>query len=107
VLGYLYCPGVGALLPGAFGLSVGDESMAPLLHPGDVVVVAPGAEPQLGKPAACKFDQPEPDRCRIWLGGDDQHVDLGRLSDGGHERLPRRALQWALEVLYRATRPAA
>ncbi len=105
--GYLHCPGLVSLFPEAFAVRLEQAGpMCPMFADGDVVVVAPGAEPALGRPALCKFRSDADDRCRIWLGGDDRHVHLGRVSDGGHETLPREELCWALDVLYRAPRAA-
>lgn len=92
--------------PNAFGVRWPDDSMQPMFEPGDGLLVAPGVEPRLGAPAFCKFTENEPDRCRIWLGGDDEVVHLGRVHDGGAEDVPRSALAWALEVVYRVARAA-
>jgi hypothetical protein len=92
--------------PRAFGLALHDDGMKPMFAAGDVLLVAPGATPQLGRPAACKFRDPARNCCGIWLGEQNGQIQLGRLADGRHEELPRERLCWALEVLYRLT-PAA
>jgi len=104
---YLHCPGLVGLFPEAFGVRLEEAGpMEPMFAAGDVLVVAPGAEPALGRPALCKFRTDADDRCRIWLGEDDHHVHLGRIADGEHETLPRDELCWALDVLYRVPRAA-
>jgi hypothetical protein len=63
-------------------------------------------KPAVGRPALCKFTDRADDRCRIWLGQDEEYVHLGRVSDGRHEQMPRAQLRWSLEVLYRVARAA-
>jgi len=92
--------------PLAFGVTMDDDAMAPMFAVGDIVLTTVGAEPQLGRPALCKFADQGHDRCRIWLGQDDRYVHLGRASDGQHEELPRAQFRWALEALYRVARAA-
>lgn len=92
--------------PAAFGVQVEDEAMRPMFAPGDVLISAPGAEPTVGQPALCKFAERGQDRCRIWLGQDETNVHLGRVADGGHEQVPRAALRWSREVLYRVAQAA-
>jgi len=91
--------------PGAFGLLLGNDEMSPMFAAGDAVLVSSGAVPAVGRPAVCKLADGD-DRCRIWLGEDGDRVQLGRVSDGSREELPRERLRWALEVLYRVA-PAA
>lgn len=92
--------------PAAFGVVLDDDTMAPMFVAGDALLTAAGAEPRVGRPALCKFADRAHDRCRIWLGADDQHIQLGRVVDGQHEQVPREQLRWSLEVLYRVA-PAA
>ena len=91
---------------GAFGVVLGDDAMEPMFAAGDALLVAAGAEPQVGRPALCKFADHTDDRCRIWLGADEDYVQLGRVSDGLDEQMSRAQLRWSLEVLYRVA-PAA
>jgi hypothetical protein len=92
--------------PLVFGVVLDDEAMAPMFARGDTALVAVGGDPVVGKPALCKFVDRAADRCRIWLGTDEQHIHLGRASDGQHEQMPRAQLRWSLEVLYRVARAA-
>jgi hypothetical protein len=92
--------------PAAFGVVLDDGVMEPMFAAGDALLVATGAAPQVGQPALCKFADRVDDRCRIWLGEDEEHIQLGRVSDGLNEQLPRAQLRWSLEVLYRVA-PAA
>jgi|GEM_PF-1348468 len=93
-------------LPASFGVVMADDTMAPMFAMNDVLVVATGGGPLLGGPALCKFERSEDDRCRIWLGQDENTIQLARVSDGENEQMPRAQLRWALEVLYRVA-PAA
>ena len=86
---------------GAFGVRLADDTMKPMFLNGDAVLVAVGAEPQIGRPALCKLANERGARCRIWLGQDETHVHLGRLTDGEQEDVARQTLAWSLEVLYR------
>lgn len=97
---------VARCFPAVFGVALDDEVMQPMFAPGDVLVTAAGAEPAVGRPALCKFADHADDRCRIWLGEDDQHVHLGRVSDGQEEQMPRAQLRWSREVLYRVAQAA-
>ena len=106
--GHLYVQGreIAQCFPGMFGVVLDDNTMEPMFTAGDAVLVAAGAEQRLGRPALCKFDDRANDRCRIWLGEDEQHIYLGRVSDGRDERMPRDQLRWSREVLYRVARAA-
>ena len=73
---------------------------------GDALLGTVGAGPQIGRSALCKFADRADDRSRIWLGEDEQNVQLGRVSDGQHEQMPRARFRWALEVLYRVASAA-
>lgn len=97
---------VARCFPGVFGAFLDDGAMEPMLATGDVVLVAAGAPARIGHPALCKFADRADDRCRVWLGEDEQFVHLGRVSDGEHEQMPRPQLRWSLEVLYRVARAA-
>jgi len=97
---------VARCFPAAFGVVLDDDTMAPMFAAGDALLATAAAGPQVGRPALCKFADRAADRCRIWLGEDEQHVQLGRVSDGQHEQTPRTQLCWSLEVLYRVA-PAA
>lgn len=97
----LSSPGVQNLFPGSFAVALDDESMAPMLHAGEAVIITPGTEPQLGKPTVVKLVD-APGCCRVWLGAQADTVLLGRISDGQTEQVPRRRIRWAWEVLYRA-----
>jgi hypothetical protein len=90
----------------AFGMWIRDDTMAPMFQPGDAVVVAPDTGPRVGRPALLRVADEPAARCRIWLGGDDQVVHLGRVSDGQTETIARPGLRWTLEVLFRAARAA-
>jgi transcriptional regulator with XRE-family HTH domain len=92
--------------PAAFGVVLGDDAMEPMFTAGDALLVTVGAGPQLGRPALCKFADRADDCCRIWLGEDQDRIQLGRVSDGQHQQMPRAQLRWSLEVLYRVS-PAA
>lgn len=92
--------------PGAFGLVLHDEAMKPMCNPGDVLLVVPGEEPQLGRPAACKCKDPDEEFCRIWLGREGDRLRLARVADGASEEISSERLCWALDVMYRLT-PAA
>jgi transcriptional regulator with XRE-family HTH domain len=85
--------------PSAFAVELDDAAMSPLFKPGDAVVVAGDAPPELGRPALCRLD--EGAICRVWLGEGDAQVHLGRVSDGAHEVLPSSAVRWSLRVLLR------
>ena len=97
---------VARCFPAAFGVVLDDDTMAPMFAAGDALLVTAGAGPQVGRPALCKSVDRADDRCRIWLGEDEEHVQLGRVCDGLHEQMPRTELRWSLEVLYRVA-PAA
>lgn len=103
---FIHCPDVVHCFPLAFGVRIDNEKMAPIFSTGDVAIVAAGAEPRLGAPALCKFADPNDDRCRIWLGEEGDHVNLGRASDGGREQASRDTLLWSLDVIYRAAQAA-
>jgi hypothetical protein len=92
--------------PTIFGVVLDDDAMTPMFASGDALLVAVGAAPRVGRPALCKFVDRADDRCRIWLGDDGEQIHLGRAADGETEHLPRAALRWSLEVLYRVTRAA-
>lgn len=97
---------VARCFPAAFGVVLDDDAMEPMFAAGDALLATPGTGPQIGRPALCKFIDRADDRCRIWLGDDGEHVQLGRVSDGQQEQMPRAHLRWSLEVLYRVS-PAA
>lgn len=93
-----------ASFPDAFAVRIADDAMTPLIPRGTAVIVAPGAAPELGRPALCRTS--EGASCRVWLGIRDGLVHLGRASDGSRESLPQSALRWSLAVLFRLA-PAA
>ncbi len=97
---------VARCFPMAFGVTLADETMEPMFAAGDLLLAAVGVEARIGRPALCKFADRADDRCRVWLGGDEQHVQLGRVTDGQHEQMPRAQLRWSLEVLYRVAQAA-
>lgn len=97
---------VARCFPAAFGVVLDDDTMEPMFTAGDALLVTVGAGPQIGRSALCKFADSADDRCRIWLGEDEQNVQLGRVSDGQHEQMPRARFRWALEVLYRVASAA-
>jgi hypothetical protein len=97
---------VARCFPLAFAVALVDETMEPMFAAGDLLLAAVGVEPRIGRPALCKFADRADDRCRVWLGQDEQHVHLGRLSDGQDEQMPRAQLRWSLEVLYRVAQAA-
>ena len=103
---FVQSPELARCFPSAFGVVLDDDAMEPMFAAGDALLVATGAEPQVGRPALCKFADQADDRCRIWLGEEGEHIQLGRVSDGVSEQMPRAQLRWALEVLYRVA-PAA
>lgn len=92
--------------PAVFGVLLDDETMEPMFVRGDALLVTVGARPRIGQPALCKFVDRAEDRCRVWLGEDEEHVYLGRVSDGQHEQMSRAQLRWSLEVLYRVAQAA-
>ncbi|MFQ5805143.1 MAG: helix-turn-helix domain-containing protein [Phycisphaerae bacterium] len=97
---------VARCFPMVFGVVLDDETMEPMFLAGDSLLVAVGVEARIGRPALCKFADRADDRCRVWLGEDEKHVHLGRVSDGQHEQMPRAQLRWSLEVLYRVAQAA-
>ena len=92
--------------PNAFGVRLTDDAMQPMFAAGDAVLVATGLDAKVGRPALCRVDEKPAVRCRIWLGEEQGVVHLGRLADGGSERVSRDKLQWSLEILYRLARAA-
>jgi hypothetical protein len=103
---FVQSSGMVRCFPAVFGVVLDDDAMEPMFAAGDSLLVAAGAGPRIGQPALCKFADRAQDRCRIWLGEDEQHVYLGRVSDGEHEELSRAQFRWSLEVLYRVARAA-
>lgn len=103
---YLQCEGVARCLPGSFGVWIDDDSMKPMFERGDVAIVTPGAEPEISRPALCKFADEPGVRCRVWLGRDASEVHLARVDDGQLEDAPADSLRWSLEILYRVARAA-
>lgn len=103
---YIHSPAVARCFPGAFGVRLADDTMRPMFQAGDAAVVALGVEPKIGRPALCRVANEPGARCRVWLGGGDGVVHLGRLTDGEVERVADESLLWSLEVLYRLA-PAA
>jgi hypothetical protein len=97
---------VARCFPQAFGVILDDKTMEPMFAAGDLLLAAIGVKARIGRPALCKFADRADDRCRVWLGEDEQHVHLGRVSDGQHEQMPRVQLRWSLEVLYRVAQAA-
>jgi len=97
---------VARCFPTIFGVVQDDATMEPMFIVGDLLLVAVGVGPRIGRPALCKFADRANDRCRVWLGEDGQYVQLGRVSDGQHEQVPRAELRWSLEVLYRVAEAA-
>lgn len=95
-----------ARYPGAFGVRIVDDSMAPMFCPGDVAVVAPGHPPRPGRPAICRWRDHVPACCRIWLDDAAGLVRLGSLQPHELEAYRQDHLSWALEALYRLA-PAA
>jgi len=87
--------------PGAFAVRVTDESMQPMFRAGDAVLVASGATAKVGRPALCRAVDGAGTRCRIWLGGEQDVVHLGRLADGADEPVAKEHVLWSLEVLFR------
>jgi transcriptional regulator with XRE-family HTH domain len=103
---FLNSPQIRDCFPDAFGVRLPDDAMQPMFVAGDAVLVAPDAEPKIGRPVLCRVaDEPQV-RCRIWLGYEDDVLSLGRVTDGEYERVPRERVLWSLEVLYRVTRAA-
>jgi transcriptional regulator with XRE-family HTH domain len=98
---FVHAPHLAECLPGLLGIWIVDAAMRPLFVEGDVALVAPGSPPRAGVPAICRLADAAGARCRVWLGEDGDHVHLGRLADGGQEDLPRAAVSWSLEALYR------
>ncbi len=103
---FVRCADVTQCFQAAFGVVLADESMGPMLRKGDIALVAPRVEPTVGRPAILRFKTASENRCRIWLGGDDKYVNLGRVSDGQHEQATRAELLWSLEVIYRVAQAA-
>jgi hypothetical protein len=103
---YLRSAGIARCFPGAFGVRVRDDAMAPMLQAGDAVLVAPGLEAKVGRPALCRVSGEAGPRCRMWLGAEADCVQLGRVTDGESEQVPRDKVLWSLEVLYRLARAA-
>ncbi len=85
--------------PAAFAVRVGDDSMSPMFAADDVAIVEPATAPRVGCPALCRVRGESSPRCRIWLGRDADHVQLGRLAGGELEQVPAGELVWALLVL--------
>jgi transcriptional regulator with XRE-family HTH domain len=102
----LRAPEIARCFPGAFGVRLGDESMAPMFRADDAVLVAIGLDAKVGRPALCRVAGEAGPRCRIWLGDEADLVQLGRITDGECEQVPRDKVLWSLEVLYRVARAA-
>jgi transcriptional regulator with XRE-family HTH domain len=98
--------GIARYFPDAFGVRLTDDAMQPMFAAGDAVLVAAGLDAKVGRPALCRTDAEPAVRCRIWLGEEQGTVHLGRLGDGGAERISRDKLRWSLEILYRLARAA-
>ena len=103
---FIRCRDVAQCFAAIFGVTLADESMSPMLRKGDIALVAPGVTPSVGRPAVCRFASTGDSRCRVWLGADQEFVNLGRIQDGHHERAPRAQLLWSLEVIYRVAQAA-
>lgn len=88
-----------------FGARLEDDAMSPMFRCGDAVLVSRSAPPRAGAPALCRLRSGD-GLCRIWLGAQGPHLNLGRLSDGAHEQIEAGELVWSLEVLLRVTRAA-
>ncbi|MBU0640819.1 MAG: helix-turn-helix domain-containing protein [Planctomycetes bacterium] len=103
---FAHGPELARALPTAFGVRLADDTMQPMFEAGDIVVVAAGGGPHVGRPALLKLAGEEAARCRIWLGESEAEVRLGCLATWEDERADRSQLRWALEVLCRLS-PAA
>jgi transcriptional regulator with XRE-family HTH domain len=103
---FVHSPQVRACFPDAFGVHLGDAAMQPMFTAEDVVVVCPGVEPRVGRPAVCRVRDERRVRCRIWLGYENDVLNLGRLADEACEEIPRGQVLWSVPVLYRVARAA-
>lgn len=101
----VHCAELPERYPGAFGVRMADDSMAPMFAAGDVAVVAPGHAPRPGRPAICRWEGAA-GSCRIWLDSAAGMVRLGNLKTHDLESHSEAQLCWALEALYRLA-PAA
>ncbi len=103
---FVHSPQVRACFPDAFGVRLADAAMQPMFTADDVVVVSPGVEPRVGQPAVCRLRDEPRVRCRIWLGYENDVLNLGRLADEACEEIPRGQVLWSVPVLYRVARAA-
>lgn len=98
---FVRCRRLSAEIAGLFAVRVDDDTMEPMLQAGDAAVAALSAAARVGRPALCKLADEAGVRCRVWLGESGDTVQLGRLSGWEQESVPRAALRWSREVLYR------
>jgi hypothetical protein len=104
--GCVHSAEIAGCFPGAFGLRLADDSMAPMFSAGDAVLIAGGVVAKVGRPTVCRVADEAGARCRIWLGEEGDLVHLGRLADGESKDVARDRVLWSLEVLYRVARAA-
>lgn len=93
-------------LPNALAVRLRDEAMRPMFEPGDLAVGSRDATPRLGEPALVRLVDTPAVQCRVWLGEDAAGVNLGRLTDGGHEHIDAGRLAWTFAALFRVARVA-
>ncbi len=92
--------------PFLLGYAISDAALAPLLAPGDIVVVSAELEPVLGAVALCNIRDESGPRCRVWLGEHKRVTQLGRLTDSRIEEVETDAVVWARRALFRVARAA-
>ncbi|RMF82169.1 MAG: hypothetical protein D6744_06305 [Planctomycetota bacterium] len=89
--------------PHAFGVTIQDDAMRPMINPGDALIVSVDAPSVVGRPALCRTHSEPHIRCRVWLGCEGRTARLGRLRDHGVDEVAVSEIDWSLEVLYYVT----
>lgn len=89
--------------PHAFGVTIQDDAMLPMINPGDALIVSADVPSVVGRPALCRTQSAPQVRCRVWLGCEGQLARLGRLRDHGVDQVAMSEIDWSLEVLYFVT----
>jgi SOS-response transcriptional repressor LexA/DNA-binding XRE family transcriptional regulator len=98
---FIECAEMAQRVPGAFGLRVDGESMAPRICDGDIVILHPDLPAQDGTTAVIKLRDQIGSSCKI-LRFDDDQVHLVAMHEGYEPKVYRQdQILWALRVLWR------
>lgn len=95
---FIVCDELSDLAPRMFATRTAIDPA--ISHPANAIVISsPDCEARLGAMALCKCVG-RTAVCRVWLGGDETEVRLGRSTDGQIERVPRGDFRWASDALF-------